>query len=204
MVLLMILGMALAIALMILATPVTAYAHCDTMDGPTAKDGMKALETGNLNYALKWIAPAFEAELQEVFELSRRVRILGEDARELADRYFIENLVRIHRAGEGASFDGVRPHGTPIDEKVAAADRSIEIGDLSPLVGLVTPEVLRELEPKFARAMALKDYPIDDVAAAREYIEAYVHFFKLAEGEDHNHQPGQPEVHHGHGHGHTD
>ena len=33
----------------------TAAAHCDTADGPAVTDGRRALETGNVNFALKWI-----------------------------------------------------------------------------------------------------------------------------------------------------
>lgn len=187
--LLMLLGMIMAAGTIIWITPVRAFAHCDTMDGPTAKDGQKALESGNINYALKWIQEEFEGELKEVFELSRRVRGLNEDAKELADRYFIENLIRIHRAGEGASYGGVKPHGVPIDEKVAAADQSIATGTLKPLEGLVTPQVMQELDGLFEKAMALKDFDPDDVPAARDYIEAYVHFFKKAEGENHEDHP---------------
>ena len=177
--------------------PRQASAHCDTMDGPTVIDGRKALETGNINYAYKWILPEHEHELHEVFELSRKVRNLGNDAQELADRYFLENLVRIHRVGEGAPFEGLKPSGTPIDEKVAAADKSIAIGNLSPLEGLVSHEELHALEEKFQKAIALKDYDINDVAAARKYVEAYVSFFKLAEGEEHDHSQ------HAQGHGHA-
>lgn len=193
-------GIALFIIIALALVPKKASAHCDTMDGPTAIDGMKALETGNINYAYKWIMPAYENELLEVFELSRKVRVLGSDAQELADRYFLENLVRIHRAGEGAPFEGLKPSGTPIEEKVAAADKSIEIGNLSPLKGLVTDEELHALEEKFNKAIALKDYDVNDVAAARKYVEAYVTFFKLAEGEEHDH--GQHAHSHEHGHSH--
>lgn len=178
-------------------TPLKVSAHCDTMDGPTAKDGLKALETGNINYALKWIQPDGEGELQEAFTLSLKVRQLGDDAQALADRYFIESLIRIHRAGEGAPFTGVKPHGVPIDEKVAAADKCIETGNLSYLEGLVTAEELPTLKEKFEKAMALKDYDVNDVEAARKYIEAYVTFFKLAEGEEHEHS------HHTHEHDHA-
>ena len=51
--------------------------------------------------------------------------------------YFFETLVRIHRAAEGVPFTGVKPSGTPIDEKVLAADKSIEVGNLSPLKGKI-------------------------------------------------------------------
>lgn len=170
-------------------------AHCDTMDGPTAADGKKALESNNINYALKWILPQFEDELRAIFEQSIKVRTLSPEAKDLADRYFLENLVRIHRAGEGEPFEGLKPSGTPIDEKVAAADKSIEVGNLSPLEGLISPEELSALKEKFDKVMGLKDYDINDVQAGREYIEAYVSFFKTAEGEEH-------EEEHGHLHGH--
>ena len=88
---------------------------------------------------------------------------------------------------------GVKPRGTPVDERIAAADKSLEIGNLSPLKDLVTREVMHNLEKKFERAMSLKDFDVDDVDAARRYIEAYVIFFKTAEGHG--------DVH-GHGHGH--
>lgn len=174
-------------------------AHCDTMDGPTAADGKKALESKNINYALKWILPQFEDELRAIFEQSIKVRTLSPDAKDLADRYFLENLVRIHRAGEGEPFDGLKPSGTPIDEKVAAADKSIEVGNLSPLEELISREELSALKEKFDKVMALKDYDVNDVQAGREYIEAYVSFFKSAEGEEHEEEHGHL---HGHGHGH--
>ncbi len=85
-----------------------------------------------------------------------------------------------------------------MDEKVQAADKSIEIGNLSPLKGLVTDEEIHELEKRFKKAMSLKNFDVNDVAAGREYIEAYVSFFKFAEGEDHDHGHHDERVHHNH------
>lgn len=169
-------------------SPLAAYAHCDTMDGPTVADGRKALESGNINYALKWVQPEYEKEITDAFNLSIKVKDLSPEAKEISEKYFYDNLVRVHRAGEGAPFDGVKPHGTPIDEKVAAADESIEAGNLSPLKGLIEEEKVPELGERFEKVMALKDYDLNNVEEGREYIEAYVKFFKFAEGEeDHAH-----------------
>lgn len=177
----------------LLFKPARASAHCDTMDGPTVKDGLKALETGNINHAYKWIAQADELEFKAIFDRSRKVRGLNADARDLAERYFLENLVRIHRASEGEGFTGLKPSGVPMDEKVAAADRSIELGNLTPMQGLFTDEEMHALEERFHQAMALKGYDADDLPVARAFIAAYVNFFKLAEGEEHAHGG-----HHGH------
>lgn len=167
--------------------PAAAKAHCDTMDGPTAKDGLQALESGNINHALKWVEPQYEAELKDIFALSRKVRTLGKDAQQLADRYFLENLVRVHRAGEGEGFTGVKPHGVPMDAKVAAVDLSIHTGSFEPMKKLFSHEELPELENRFHEAMRLKQFDVDDVRAARAFIAAYVSYFKLAEGEEHAH-----------------
>lgn len=177
--------MALAI---VAAVPTMAFAHCDTVDGPTVGDAKKAIETNNVNYVLKWVAPENEEDIRKVFDLAMKARKDGPEAQELADNYLFENLVRIHRAGEGAPFTGVKPSGTAIDEVVLAADKSIEVGNLSPLEGLIPKEKMPELEERFEKAMALKDYDVNDVEAGREYIEAYVSYFKFAEGEeDHHH-----------------
>ena len=190
---LIIIAFVVAIAAVLLK-PLRASAHCDTMEGPTAQDGLRALETGNLALALKWVARSGEEELREVFDKARAARDLGPAAREVADRWFVENLIRIHRAGEGAAFTGVQPYGAPVDERVAAADSAIASGDLAPLDGLVSAARWAELQRRFATVLERKDYDASDVDAGRGYIEAYVSFFKYAEGEDHEH---------GHEHGHA-
>lgn len=163
------------------------FAHCDTMDGPVVRDARLAFENNNVNYVLKWVGRQDEAEVQEAFALTMKVRKLGPDAQTLADRWFFETLVRLHRSGEGVPYTGVKPSGTPVDERILAADRSIDLGDLSPLKGLVAEEKLPELGERFKRVISLKDFNINDMEAGREYIEAYVQFFKFAEGEEDGH-----------------
>lgn len=192
---LLIIGIVMLVGIILTLMPQKASAHCDTMDGPAVKDGRIALETGNINYAYKWIFAEYEEELKEIFDLSLKVRTLGADAQEVADRWFLENFVRIHRAGEGASYDGLKPSGANVDPIVVAADESIELGNMSPLKGLVTEEEYHALEEKFNKAIALKDFDVNDVEASRAYVEAYVTFFKMAEGEENDH-------HHGHDNGH--
>jgi hypothetical protein len=163
------------------------YAHCDTMDGPLIADAKKAIEQNNVNYALKWVPAAHEKEIKDAFDLMMKVRGFSADAKLLAETYFFETLVRIHRAGEGMPFTGVKPSGTPIDEKVLAADKSIEIGNLSPLEGMVSKVDLPELTKLFDRVLSLKNFDVNNVEAGREYIEAYVQFFRFAEGEVEGH-----------------
>ena len=192
---------AIALFALIALTPRRASAHCDTEDGPAVVDGYKALQTGNINYALKWIFADGEAELRPIFERAIRVRALGGEAAELADRHFLENLVRIHRAGEGAGYDGIKPSGTALDPKVVAADAAMLDGNLQPLLKLTPAEQHAELQARFERARASLGFDVNDVAAARAHVEDYVSFFKYAEGHDHGHGHGGG-CDHGHDHGH--
>ena len=86
--------------------------HCDTRDGPVVKAAIKALETGNLNYALIWIPKESEKELRTIFEKTLRARKAGKDAKDVADDWFFENTIRLHRAGEGAPYTGMKPAGS--------------------------------------------------------------------------------------------
>lgn len=166
----------------------TASAHCDTEDGPAVADGRHALETGNVNIALKWVHEGDEPEVRDAFARAVAVRDLSPEAHDLADRYFLDVLVRSHRAGEGAGFSGIKPGGTNVAPQVVAADQALDGGDIDPLRGLIAEERWEELERRFDRAVALKDFDVDDLVAARNFMQAYVSFFKYAEGHDHDHQ----------------
>jgi len=174
--------------------PAVVQAHCDTPDGPAVTSGRKALATGNINHALIWIPAEGEAELRTVFEQTLKVRTLGAEAAELADRLFLETLVRIHRMGEGVGFTGIQPNGGPADPVVAAADEAIAQGSDARLLQMVPEDRRAGLDGRFHAALAVKDFDADDVVAGRRYLAAYVDCFKYAEGEEHDHA--------GHGHSH--
>ena len=189
--------------MMILSTNV-AFAHCDTMEGPLIGDAKKAINSNNVNIVLKWVPEANEAEIKDVFIQTMKVRVLSPDAEKLADKSFFETLVRIHRAAEGVPFTGVKPLGTPIDPRVAAADKSIAAGNLSPVKGLIPEKNRPELTERFEKVMSLKNFDVNDVKAGREYIEAYVQFFKFAEGEEEHEGHGDAHAAEGTGSGHAE
>ena len=91
--------------------PNRGFAHCDGLDGPVVKVAQKALETGNVNLVLIWVQKKDEGEVKKAFQKTLAVRKLNPQAKELADMYFFETLVRIHRAGEGEPYTGLKPAG---------------------------------------------------------------------------------------------
>lgn len=158
-----------------------AAAHCDTEDGPAVTDGRRALASVNINVALKWVSADAADEVRTSFEEARAA--VG-DLAERAARSFLETLARVHRAGESVEFDGIKPHGTALPAQVVEADKALDEGTMEPLRGLIPDDRWSELERRFRDALAKKNFDMDDLPAARQYVDAYVKYFKYAEGDD--------------------
>lgn len=157
------------------------FAHCDGLDGPVVNDARKALETGNVNLVLLWVKQDDEATIKKAFQQTLSVRKLSLEAKELADMYFFETLVRIHRAGEGAPYTGLKPAGRDLGPAIPAADRALETGSVDPVLKLLTDTMQKGVREHFEHVMARKKFDVDNVAAGREYIEAYVPYIHYVE-----------------------
>lgn len=164
-----------------LAFPNGASAHCDTLDGPVVAAARAALASGDVTPVLKWVSIAEEENIRTAFRHTLAVRKLGEEAKQLADMYFFETLVRIHRAGEGAPYTGLKP-GAAIDPAVALADKAIEGGSANQLAAVLTQALDKGIKERFERVMKTRRYAGESVAAGREFVEAYVQFTHYAEG----------------------
>ena len=165
----------------LLAAPRPAEGHCDTIDGPVVTAARAALEKGEITPVLGWIQEPYEPEIRAAFERTLAVRRLGPEARELADRYFFETLVRLHRAGEGEPYTGLKPAGTPVEPAVAAVDKALETGSADELVRDLTGAVAAGLRQRFSRAAETARHTQDSVGAARAFVEAYVELTHYAE-----------------------
>lgn len=163
------------------ATPAPALAHCDGLDGPVVKAAQRALETRNPAYALIWVQAKDEREIQTVFEQTLAVRDLSPQAKELADRFFFETVVRLHRAAEGAPYTGLKPAGRDLGPAIPAADEAIRVGSVEPARRLLTRVLEERLRDHFGEAMAAKTFNSNDLPAGRAYVKAYVEFIHFVE-----------------------
>lgn len=166
-------------ALMLL--PGEAAAHCDTMDGPVVTAAKLAVDTGNVTPVLKWVRKADEQRIRVAFERTLKVRALGPEAREMADTYFFETLVRVHRAGEGEPYTGLKPAGTEVEAGVALADKSLDSGSADDLVKQVTAEVASGIRQRFQRVQQASAHADQSVDAGRKFVAAYVEFIHYVE-----------------------
>jgi hypothetical protein len=180
-------------ALGLLASP--AFAHCDSMDGPVVADAQRALEAQDVTPVLKWVTAEDEAEIRNAFDMILGVREETDAARVVADQYFFETLVRVHRASEGEGFTGLKPTGS-VEPAIAAADQALKDGNVEPLAEELASAIRHWVEERFAEAYETRRTAEDSVEQGRAYVEAYVQFTHFAEqahhlveaGANHQHQ----------------
>lgn len=159
--------------------PGIAGAHCDTLDGPVVTTAKTALEKGDVTPVLKWVKKGDEKEIRELFSKTQVARRQGKEAKELADMYFFETLVRIHRAGEGAPYTGLKEG--PVEPIIAASDRALESGASYSLVKLVNDAVAKGIHEHFEHANEAKKHVDESIEAGRKFVEAYVEFTHYVE-----------------------
>lgn len=158
-----------------------AWAHCDAMDGPVVTDARTALATGDLTPVLKWVWSEHEAEVRRAFEKALTVRTNGAEAQELADLYFFETVVRLHRESEGAPYTGLKPAGGDVPSSIEAADRAVETGSADDLTREITEDVKNGLAQRYERVLETKARADESVKAGRAYVKAYVVFIHYVE-----------------------
>ncbi|MGZ5435945.1 MAG: DUF6448 family protein [Pyrinomonadaceae bacterium] len=158
-----------------------AIAHCDTMDGPVVKAAQRALAKRNVNLVLLWVQKKDEAEIKQRFRQTLAVRGLNRTARELADNYFFETIVRLHRTGEGESYTGLKPSGTDLGPVIPVADKAFQDGSAEALLKLFPVPARRDIEIRFAEAVNKKRFDENNVEAGRQYVNAYITFMHHVE-----------------------
>jgi hypothetical protein len=174
-------GSVAAVIILLLGTAGSAMAHCDTLDGPVINLARQALAKGDVKIVLPWVASEKEAEIEKAFDLAMAVRGKGEKERELADMYFFETLVRVHREGEGAPYTGLKPAGLDLGPAIPAADKALETGNPGPLLKLVNEKIHEGIHKYYMEAKERKAHAGESVEAGRAYVQAYVPYLHFVE-----------------------
>jgi hypothetical protein len=146
--------------------------HCDSLDGPVVTAARGALEAGDVDLVLPYVHAAGEAEVSDAFDRVTKVRALGPEVQDVADQWFFETVVRVHRAGEGAAFTGLKPAGLDVGPVIPAAEEALESGSVEGLVEVLCAVIRDEVEDRHAHAMTLKTHAGEGVTETRTYVEA--------------------------------
>jgi len=186
-------GMRIRILLLLVTALIAGplFAHCDTLNGPVVAAARLALQRGEVTAVLRWVPATAEKEVRDAFRMALAARAKGDDAREVADRWFFETVVRLHRAGEGMPFTGLKSDMP--EELIVRADAAIANGSVDELASDVAQDVAGSVHARFAQLMEAKKAADQSVDAGRRYVAAYIEFTHYLErihlaGSDHEHE----------------
>lgn len=173
-----VLGSMLLMALVLPLSPSSVQAHCDSKQGPVAAAARQALEERNIDAVLPYVAPEYEVELTAVFEQALEVRELSESAQVLAEDYFIETAIRLHRMSEGAAYTGVTDEVTP--DAIILADEVMATGEMDELYLFLDTQIQHGLSERYNAVIATRQHAAEEgtVAANRERVTAELMFEK--------------------------
>jgi hypothetical protein len=136
----------------------------------------QALEAGEEDLVLPFVPEDGEAEVRAMFAAVRQVRGLGDAARDVADRLFFETVVRVHRAGEGAPYTGLKPAGLDVGPAIPLAERAIATGSSDELADYLTGVLRDELKHRLEEVNTLAAAKDQSLSDARGYVEAMLGF----------------------------
>ncbi len=168
------------VSLFILFGSVPASAHCDSYDGPTIKDALKALETNNVNLVLKWIDAEQENEIISLFNKTYALKSGDKEVYSIVKKHFLETLVRLHRETEDAPYTGLKPAGST-KKIIQISDQTIESKDFDAFIGKLNKHIGRVIKEKYKKVEALDKVKNDSPEKGREYVAAYVDYTHTVE-----------------------
>lgn len=146
--------------------------HCDSLDGPVVEAARRALDAGNVDLVLPYVFEDGWPEVRSAFTSTLEARAAGDAAREIADLWFFETVVRVHRAGEGAPYTGLKPAGLDVGPVIPVAERAIEEESPEQLVNLLADRLSDEVRSRFAHMVHLKADADKGLHEGRRYVEA--------------------------------
>ena len=150
--------------------------HCDSLDGPVVSAAREALLAGDVDVVLPFVPEKAEDEVRAAFARVLPVRALGREAGDVADQLFFETVVRLHRAGEGAPYTGLKPAGLSHGPVLPLAERAVESGSAEALADFLTRELRDELKHRLEQVVALAAAKDRSLAEARRYVQTMLGF----------------------------
>jgi len=142
------------------------------MDGPVVKAAKRALQAKDANIILAYVPKEGEKEVLKAFEKVAQAREGGPVVKEVADLYFFETAVRVHRAGEGAPYTGLKPAGLDEGPVIPVAEKAIETDSPDALIDLLCGFVREEVTQRFRHMQHLMEHAGEGVDADRAYVSA--------------------------------
>lgn len=167
--------------------------HCDSLDGPVVNAARAALDAGDVELVLPYVPADADAEVRAAFDRVLPLRDSSPAAWETAQEWFFETVVRVHRAGEGAPYTGLKPAGLPVGPVIPLAEQAIRTGTTDRLADFLADVLREELHSRLEDVQQLGAHRSESLDHERRYVQAMLglqvyshHLYQAMRASDHH------------------
>lgn len=165
----------LTMVFVLLLVSFSASAHCDSYDGPVITDAVKALETNNVDFVLKWITEEQEEEIIQLFNKTFELKKGDKEIYAIVEKHFFETLVRLHRETEGEPYTGLKPAGST-KQIIQMTDEALKEGHVDDFLVKLNAHIDRVVREKYKKVITLNKVKDNSAQQGRAFVEAYVDY----------------------------
>ena len=90
--------------------------------------------------------------------------------------WYFKTVNRLHRSGERVLYTCIKPDDLDESQIVPKVERAIEIGDVEEIIRAIPPIREGDLTQRLRNVMDKKNYDVNNVAAGRAYVSAFIDF----------------------------
>ncbi|MFF5209084.1 DUF6448 family protein [Streptosporangium sp. NPDC000396] len=163
------------------------------MSGPVVTAAKNALRARDVDLVLPYVHTEGEDEVRRAFSRVLPLRALGPEVADLADQWFFETVVRMHRAGENAPYTGLKPAGVDEGSVLPLAEKAVETGSIDEVHSFLTAELRTGLQRRINEVGRLAEQRDGTVGRARAHVAAMLgfevychHVHQLVSSDPHN------------------
>lgn len=143
---------------------------------PVIDAAKKAITDVNVLYVLPWISPKSEQEVRTAFEVVMHAREQGQDARVVADTWFVETVTRLHCQQQGIPYTEL---SCPASAAMRLANHAIEHGDIDSVEDFLQQKMKLVVRKNWDYLQKTAGADIRNTNAARQHTQATLSFLRL-------------------------
>jgi len=150
--------------------------YYNSENGPVIIAAKKALETGNPNYVLIWVPEESENTLKNLLEKTFCERSTRKNIQNRGIDWYFESVNRLHFTCRWPHCPGMTSDGSDMKMIVSMVERAFETGNCEEICGVLPIAHTAEVKLRFHNVMNKRNYTVDDIAAGRAYVSAFIAF----------------------------
>jgi hypothetical protein len=157
-------------------------------NGPVIRAAKMAMETGNASYILIWLPKEAENTLKNLLERTYCENRTRKNTQNHSIDWYFKSVNRLHSRYGWPDYPGMKFKETDEETIALMVERAFESGNFEEINSIIPLNHSGDARERFHKVMMKRNYSVDDIAAGRVYVSAFIAFIVYL----HNLSSGSP------------